>query len=430
MSDWRIWAAGSWRSTSRWRMDPDQAEFSVADIDEPAAVYGAVPRPTRSQRRRKSKLRPAGRTPVPAHESDAALLGNAGPITKPIVASAGDQAEGILPRDQPGDEPWRVHFVDLTVPDPAPDMDVRRIRPCRAPRPPTRTSAALCAMPDCTSPTTGSMGARWSCRSTIRPDRDAGSICEALSARDDRSPACRKSHLSDPIGIRSNSATARPTRASGHNRRCRAERRIFHDSYHDRFAARLDPEIARGDRGATFRSSRGLPSCGTVLEVEIENLSDICAMRKRSAGPCARSPPLRPPNITAFRVTTSIDQMPLTTVTMSRTEIDALGNSDRDTRGNMVIVGAGDASPSTDYGNGRGFPAIRLVGLSRASEGTFRSQQPHLYRSRISGSTHTELLPGLVLDDEATYSIWNNFASITRTATAYCRMCAATRRCI
>ena len=343
----------------------------------------------------------------PATQIHASARQSSAPITNPIVGSSGDPAENSPPATQPGDEPWRVHFVDLTVPAPAPDI-----------RPPDPAMSSAAAADQNIGRLLHNAGLHvtdnWVDGRTLvvqvdnRPDRDANSICEALSGQERSIAGVQEIafvgsdwnpiKFCDSIGPR---AQPQPVSASV-----------------DSFMTVSRPDLIRKIRAAVASQHlivEGIAISGTVLEVEIENeryLRDAEAISRTLRALSA----VAPANITAFRVTTSIDQMPLTTVMMSRTEIDALGNSTATPAEIWSSTVLGDASPSTDYGNGRGFPRFSWSVFPALQKELFDPNNPIYIGVGVSGSTHTELLPGLVLDDEATYSIWNNFASITRTS--------------
>jgi hypothetical protein len=167
--------------------------------------------------------------------------GTAGPITKPIVASAGDSGVNSASPT----EPWRVHFVDLTVPDAAPDG---------RPADPAMSSAATersigSALSDAGLHVTDN----WVDGHTLvvqidnTPKHEPNSICEALS-RQGRSIVRRAGNRLCRIRLESDQVLRQhPTAGSGTV--CCCASRIFHDA----FAARLDPETAQRDHGSTHR---------------------------------------------------------------------------------------------------------------------------------------------------------------------------------
>jgi hypothetical protein len=326
--------------------------------------------------------------------------GTAGPITKPIVASAGDSGVNSASPT----EPWRVHFVDLTVPDAAPDG---------RPADPAMSSAATersigSALSDAGLHVTDN----WVDGHTLvvqidnTPKHEPNSICEALSRQGRSIVGVQEIAFvgSDWNPIKFCDNTQPQVQAQSVAARVES------------FMTLSQPDLIRKLRNAITAQHivvEGIVIDGTMLEVKIENLRYLRDAEAISRTLRALSG-VAPPEITAFRITTSIDQMPLTTVTISRTEIDALGNltaTPAEIWSSSVLA---DAGPSTDYANGRDFPRFSWSLFPALQDELFDPNNPIYIGIGISGSTHTELLPGLVLDDEATYSAWNNFASITR----------------
>lgn len=345
--------------------------------------------------------------PTPNLRANANVSSPSGQITSPIVGSVETPGASSPPTAQPGDEPWRVHFVDLTVPEPAPDA---------RPADPAMSSAAVNdqdigrLLHDAGLHVTDG----WVNGRTLVVQIDDGpkakpsSVCEALSAQE-RSPAGVREVAFvgpdwNPIKFCDNSEPqvhAQPVAA-----------RV------DSFLTVSRPDLLRKLRAAVESQHlivEGIALNGTLLDVEIENvryLRDADAISRTLRALSA----VAPADITAFRITTSIYQMPLTTVTISRTEIDALGNltaTPAEIWSSSVIV---DAKPSTDLGEGRAFPRFSWSLFPSVQDELFDPNNPTYVGFGISGSTHMELLPGLVLDDEATYDVWNDFGSITRTS--------------
>jgi len=353
----------------------------------------------------------AGGGPVPAMRTDAALLRPTAPITKPVVASAGYQAEGSPQVTEPGDEPWRVHFVDLTAPDPVPDI-----------RPPDPAMSSASAGDENVGRLLRDAGLHvtdnWIDGRTLvvqidnRPVRDTGSICESLTAQGRSISGVQEIALvgSDwnPIKFCDSTPTRAQTIAAA----------AVVNSFMTVTTTVSKPELIRKLRAAIEAQKlivEGIAINGTVIEVEIENeryLRDAEAISRTVRAMSA----VAPADITAFRVTTSIDQMPLTTVTMSRREVDALADSSATPAEIWSASVPGDASPSIDYGNGRGFPRFGWSIFPSLQKELFDPNNPVYIGVGISGSTHTELLPGLTFDAEATYDFFNNFGSITRTS--------------
>lgn len=384
-------------------LDPTKPNFP-SRIDEPPPF---TPRTEAEAIAAQTEIDIASGGPVPATSTRAGARPPAGPITTPSVVASGNPTGASSPTTQPGDEPWRVHFVDLTAPDPAPDI-----------RPPDPAMSSA-------STADGNIGRllhdaglhvtdNWIDGRTLvvqidnRPNRDAGSICEALSGQERSIAGVREIAFvgSDwnPIKFCDNAGP-------------RAQAQSVSASV-DSFMTVSKPDLIRKMRAAVTAQKlivEGIAINGTILDVEIENeryLRDAEAISRVVRALSA----VAPADITAFRITTSIDQIPLTTVTISRTEVDALGNSTASPAEVWSSSVLADASPSIDYGHGQGFPRFGWSIFPSLQKELFDPNNPVYIGVGVSGSTHTELLPGLTLDAEATYSIWNNFASITRTS--------------
>ena len=348
--------------------------------------------------------------PVPPMRAITVAPQASGPITKPEVATGGYPAGNPPQPVEQGDEPWRVHFVDLTAPNP-PDN-----------RPPDPAMSSAAAQDQNANQNIGRLlydaglhvTDNWVDGRTLvvqidnRPKRDSRSICMALPAQAQSIAGVQEIAF---VGSDWN-----PIEFCGD-----AKPQIQAQPVADRTASFVPlsrPELIKKMRqaiGAQQLIVEGIAFDGTVIEVKIENehyLRDAEAISRTVRVLSA----LAPADITAFRVTTSIDQMPLTTVTISRREIDALGNSAASPAEVWSSSVVADASPSVDYGDGQGFPRFGWAVFPSLQKELFDPNNPIYVGVGVSGSTHTELLPGLVLDAEATYSIWNNFSSITRTS--------------
>ena len=157
----------------------------------------------------------------------------------------------------------------------------------------------------------------------------------------------------------------------------------------------------------------GISIAHGVVKVEIENdryLRDTEAISRVARALSAAAPY----DIAAFEITTTMAHMPLTTVTLSRAELDAAARGQMTPAELWQSTILSDASPQTAYPNGARDPQFSYSIFPSLQEDLFDPDNPAYIGVGISASTHTELWPGLVLDDEATYSIYNNFGSITR----------------
>jgi hypothetical protein len=384
-------------------LDPTKPNFP-ARIDEPPPFTARTEAEAIAAQ---TEIDIASAGPNPTPQTRAGGRQRSAPIANPIVGSNGYPAGNPAPTTQPGDEPWRVHFVDLTAPAPAPDV-----------RPPDPAMSSAASADQNIGRLLHDAGLHvtdnWIDGRTLvvqidnRPNLDAGSICEALSGQERSIAGVREIAFvgSDwnPIKFCDNTGP-------------RVQPQAVSASI-DSFITVSKPDLIRKMRAAIAAQKlivEGIAINGTVLDVEIENeryLRDAEAIGRTVRALSA----VAPASITAFRITTSIDQIPLTTVTISRTEIDALGNSTATPAEVWSSSVLADASPSVDYGNGQRFPRFDWSIFPSLQKELFDPNNPVYIGIGISGSTHTELLPGLTLDAEATYSIWNNFGSITRTS--------------
>ena len=158
---------------------------------------------------------------------------------------------------------------------------------------------------------------------------------------------------------------------------------------------------------------QGISIANGVVKVEIEN--DKYFRDTEAIGRVVRAlSASAPPEIGAFQVTTTIAHMPLTTVTVSRTQVDALGHGDGTAAELWSSSVLSDASPATHYENGASNPQFSWSIFPTVQTQLFDPNNPAYVGFGISGATRTELFPGLVFDNEATYGIWDNFGSITR----------------
>jgi hypothetical protein len=157
----------------------------------------------------------------------------------------------------------------------------------------------------------------------------------------------------------------------------------------------------------------GISIAHGVVKVEIENdqyLRDTEAISRTARALSATAPA----DIAAFEITTTMSHMPLTTVTLSRAELDDAARGETTPAELWSATILSDASPDTHYPNGAPDPQFTWSLFPSVQEELFDPNNPTYIGVGISGKTRTELLPGLDVDAEATYSIWNNFGTITR----------------
>jgi hypothetical protein len=158
---------------------------------------------------------------------------------------------------------------------------------------------------------------------------------------------------------------------------------------------------------------QGVSIADGVVKIEIENdkyFRDTEAISRVVRALSASAPP----QIGAFEITTTIAHMPLSTVTISRTEVDALARGSATPAEVWSSSVLSDASPATEYVNGRSDPQFSWSIFPSVQTQLFDPNNPTYFGIGISGSTRLELFPGLVLDDEATYDVYDNFGSISR----------------
>lgn len=157
----------------------------------------------------------------------------------------------------------------------------------------------------------------------------------------------------------------------------------------------------------------GISIAHGVVKVEIENnryYRDTEAISRTARALSATAPS----DIAAFEITTTMSHMPLTTVTFSRTELDAAARGETTPAELWSGTILSDASPDTQYSNGAGDPQFTWSLFPSLQEELFDPNNPTYIGVGISERTRTELLHGLVLDEEATWSVWNNFGDIVR----------------
>ncbi len=150
-----------------------------------------------------------------------------------------------------------------------------------------------------------------------------------------------------------------------------------------------------------------------VVKVEIENpqyLRDTEAISRTLRVLSATAPA----DINAFEVTTAYAHMPLTSVLVSRSQTDALGQQIGTPAELWASSLLWDAKPSTRDGPVQGYPRFLWSLFPAVREDFFDPNNPAYVGVGLGGSSHLELLPGLTLDDQATYGIWNNFGDIRR----------------
>ena len=154
-----------------------------------------------------------------------------------------------------------------------------------------------------------------------------------------------------------------------------------------------------------------------VVKVEIENpqyLRDTEAISRTLRVLSSTAPA----DINAFEITTAFAHMPLTTVLVPRSQADAMGlqiGTPAELWASSLLA---DAKPSTRDGPVQGFPRLQWSVFPAVREDFFDPNNPYLCRSSASEAARISNCCRLasLLDDQATYGLWNNFSSITRTS--------------
>lgn len=154
---------------------------------------------------------------------------------------------------------------------------------------------------------------------------------------------------------------------------------------------------------------------GNIVKVEISNTHYL-----RDAEAIARVlrvlSDVAPARIMAFQVSTSIYGMPLTTVTVPRAQTDALARHSSTPAELWTSAVFADAKPDLAHVNGRDYPTFSWSLYPAVQEDLFDPNNPTYLGFGVGGSTHVDLLRGFTFDAQATWSIWNDFDSITRTS--------------
>jgi hypothetical protein len=152
-----------------------------------------------------------------------------------------------------------------------------------------------------------------------------------------------------------------------------------------------------------------------TVKIEIYNshyLRDAEAIARTARALSATAPP----GITAFQITSSTSQMPVTTVVIPRTQIDALAKHLTTPAELWLSTIRGDADPAIDLGNGHDFPRFSWSLFPSLSDDLFDPDNPAYLGIGLGEHSTMTLFPGLVLDDRLNLNIWNDFGSIVRTS--------------
>jgi hypothetical protein len=158
---------------------------------------------------------------------------------------------------------------------------------------------------------------------------------------------------------------------------------------------------------------QGISIAHGVVKVEIQNdryLRDAEAISRTLRALSGSAPA----DIVAFEVTTTIAHVPLTTVTVPRSQTDAEAQGTATPAELWESTILSDAPPDMKFENGAGDPHFSWSVFPSFQQQFFDPNNPVYFGVGVSGSSRTELFPGLVVDGEATYSLYNNFGSINR----------------
>lgn len=159
----------------------------------------------------------------------------------------------------------------------------------------------------------------------------------------------------------------------------------------------------------------GISAHDNIVDVKISNtgyLHDAEAIARAIQVLSASAPP----QITVFRVTTVAANVPLTVVTVPRAEIDALADHSASPAEIWTDSVLEPARASISHPNGDGFPRFTWSIAPSVLPSAFDPDNPIYIGLGVSGSGSVTLFRGLTLGGQATYSIYNNFGDIKRTS--------------
>ena len=162
-------------------------------------------------------------------------------------------------------------------------------------------------------------------------------------------------------------------------------------------------------------SVEGIAIRRDTVKIEIENLQylrDTEAISRTLRALSASAPAY----INVFQVTTAFAHMPMTTVVVPRSQTDSMGRLASTPAELWDSSLLSDATPSTRYGPVENYPNFNWSVFPALRQDLFDPNNPLYFGVGAGASTHIEFLPGLVLDDAAQYSLWNDFGGITRTS--------------
>jgi len=157
----------------------------------------------------------------------------------------------------------------------------------------------------------------------------------------------------------------------------------------------------------------GIAAGNGIVEVEISNphyLRDAEAIARTVRALSATAPG----GVTIFRITTVVGSVPVTQVTIPRTQIDGIGDHVA-TPAELWNATIFEAAPShPDYPSSPGFPRFTYSIFPDFLPAAFDPDNPLYIGLGVSGSAGVELFRGFSISGEATYSVYNTFGNIKR----------------
>lgn len=362
----------------------------------------------------------------------------------PFHARTSEQVQQVVVSEQiqsglDGDEPWRVHFVDLTKQDAA---DNRPPDPAMA----SANVRVIAADTDVKAPTPDALFHDAALHVTAHFMEGQTLVLQvADSARVKKEALCESRAVWRATGVQQVAYIDSKWRSVAI---CDApppdsEAVMPVSAQLDRFAAAqqagveiapiasapatTDPFLAAPETGTDILSAmrasiekqnitvEGIAIVKNTVRVEIYNshyLRDAEAIARTARALSASAPP----QIEAFEITSSTQQMPLTTVLIPRTQIDALARHEATPAELWHSSLRGDADPGIDLGNGEGYPRFSWSLFPSISDDLFDPDNPAYFGIGLGEHSSFNLLPGLVVDDRLNLNIWNDFGSIVRTS--------------
>jgi hypothetical protein len=351
---------------------------------------------------------------------------------------------------QNGDEPWRVHYVDLTAHDaadnrpPDPAMASANVRVIAAA--PTPPPAANPLLQDASLHVTNHFVDGHTLVLQVADDtrKQKQTLCQdeaAFRATGIRQVAFIDSQWKSvafcdaqpansdavmPVTAQLDRFTLAATDAAEADVGVTAATEPVSDAAPAALQVQAAPITDSGDALTAMRAAieaqkvtvEGIAIDKDTVKVEIYNyhyLRDAEAIARTARALSASAPP----GINAFQITSSTSQMPITTVLIPRTQIDALAQHLATPAELWLSTIRGDGDPGIDLGEGRGFPRFSWSLYPSLQDDLFDPDNPAYFGVGIGEHSTFNLFPGLVLDDRLNLNIWNDFGSIVRTSNSH-----------